>query len=146
MSQARIAAHNMISESTDRLPHLAVPAFWSSQFGVSIKSVGVPTLGTEIVVPQGSLDGGGFVGVYGYQGRVVGAVAFDHARWLPFYEELIEKAAPFPPPFPTLDRRPDGQRPRDADFPDPSVPTHGPTVTLSGYSPADRRMTFTPAH
>ncbi|MFD5520176.1 NAD(P)/FAD-dependent oxidoreductase [Streptomyces sp. NPDC127066] len=146
VSQARIAAHNMLSESTDRLPHMEVPAFWSSQFGVNIKSVGIPSMGTEILVSQGSLADHRFLGVYGYQGRVIGAVAFDHGRWLPFYQELIETTAPFPPPFATVDRRPEGQRPLDADFPDPSVPTHGPTVTLSGYSPADRRMTFTPAH
>ncbi|MGC4983522.1 NAD(P)/FAD-dependent oxidoreductase [Streptomyces sp. DT193] len=146
VSQARIAAHNMLSESTDRLPHMEVPAFWSSQFGVNIKSVGIPSMGTEILVSQGSLADHRFLGVYGYQGRVIGAVAFDHGRWLPFYQELIETTAPFPPPFATVDRRPEGQRPLDADFPDPSIPTHGPTVTLSGYSPADRRMTFTPAH
>ncbi|MFE2535713.1 NAD(P)/FAD-dependent oxidoreductase [Streptomyces sp. NPDC059371] len=146
VSQARIAAHNMLSESHDRLPHLEVPAFWSSQFGINIKSVGIPSMGTEILISQGSLADHRFLGVYGYQGRVIGAVAFDHGRWLPFYQELIETTAPFPPPFATVDRRPEGRRPLDADFPDPSVPTHGPTVTLSGYSPADRRMTFTPAH
>ncbi|MEU0673981.1 FAD-dependent oxidoreductase [Streptomyces sp. NPDC006172] len=146
VAQAETAAHNMLSASADRVPHLWMPAFWSSQFGVNIKSVGVPTLGTDIVVSQGSLADRRFVGVYGYQGRVIGAVSFDHARWLPFYEELIQTTAPFPPPFPTVDRRADGQRPVDADFPDPSVPTHGPTVTLSGYSPADRRLTFQPAH
>ncbi|MEV6397401.1 FAD-dependent oxidoreductase [Streptomyces sp. NPDC051907] len=146
VAQAETAAHNMLSESADRLPHLWMPAFWSSQFGVNIKSVGVPSLGTEILISQGSLKGRGFVGVYGYQGRVIGAVAFDHGRWLPFYQELIETTAPFPPPFATVDRRTDGEQPMDADFPDPSIPTHGPTVTLSGYSPADRRLTFTPAH
>ncbi|MFE3181580.1 NAD(P)/FAD-dependent oxidoreductase [Streptomyces violascens] len=146
VAQAEIAAHNMLSESTDRLPHMWMPAFWSSQFGVNIKSVGVPTLGTEILISQGSLDEHRFVGVYGYQGRVIGAVAFDHGRWMPFYQELIETTAPFPPAFPTVDRRSDGHQPMDADYPDPSVPTHGPTVTLSGYSPADRRITFIPAH
>ncbi|MFJ5772974.1 NAD(P)/FAD-dependent oxidoreductase [Streptomyces sp. NPDC093094] len=146
VAQAEIAAHNMLSESAGRIPHMEVPAFWSSQFGVNIKSVGVPSMGTEILIAQGSLASRRFVGVYGYQGRVIGAVGFDQARWLPFYQELIEATAPFPPSFPTVDRHPDGQRPVDADFPDPSVPTHGPTVTLSGYSPADRRMTFTPAH
>ncbi|MFH8389339.1 NAD(P)/FAD-dependent oxidoreductase [Streptomyces sp. NPDC018036] len=145
VSQGRIAAHNMLSESTDRLPHMEVPAFWSSQFGVNIKSVGIPSMGTEILIAQGSLADHRFLGVYGYQGRVIGAVAFDQGRWLPFYQELIETTAPFPPPFTTVDRRPEGRRPLDADFPDPSVPTHGPTVTLSGYAPADRRMTFTPA-
>ncbi|GAA4985316.1 FAD-dependent oxidoreductase [Yinghuangia aomiensis] len=146
VAQAEIAAHNMLSESVDRVPHMEVPAFWSSQFGINIKSVGVPSMGTEILISQGSLESRRFVGVYGYQGRVIGAVAFDQARWLPFYQELIEATAPFPPTFATVDRRPDGQRPMDADFPDPSVPSHGPTVTVSGYSPADRRMTFAPAH
>ncbi|MFD5009024.1 NAD(P)/FAD-dependent oxidoreductase [Streptomyces chartreusis] len=146
VAQARIAAHNMLSESAERVPHMEVPSFWSAQFGVNIKSVGVPSMGTEILITQGSLESRRFVGVYGYQGRVIGAVSFDHGRWLPFYQELIETTAPFPPPFATVDRRPGGQRPVDADFPDPSVPTHGPTVTLSGYSPADRRTTFTPAH
>ncbi|MFG1671443.1 NAD(P)/FAD-dependent oxidoreductase [Streptomyces sp. Y7] len=146
VAQARIAAHNMIAESTERVPHMEVPSFWSAQFGVNIKSVGVPSLGTEILISQGSLESRRFVGVYGYQGRVIGAVSFDHGRWLPFYQELIETTAPFPPPFATVDRRPGAQRPVDAEFPDPSVPTHGPTVTLSGYSPADRRPTFVPAH
>ncbi|WP_354644438.1 NAD(P)/FAD-dependent oxidoreductase [Kitasatospora camelliae] len=144
VAQAEIAAHNMISHATDRIPHLWVPAFWSSQFGVNIKSVGVPALGEEILVTQGSLADRRFTAVYGHQGRVIGAVTFDHGRWLPFYQELIERTAPFPPPFPTLDRRADGRGPVPAEFPDPSVPTHGPTVTVSGYSPADRRITFTP--
>ncbi|MEU6890940.1 FAD-dependent oxidoreductase [Streptomyces sp. NPDC046557] len=145
VSQAETAAHNMLSVSTDRRPHIWVPAFWSSQFGVNIKSVGVPPMGTEIMIPQGSLAERRFTGVYGYQGRVIGAVTFDNSRWLQFYQQQIETTAPFPVPFATVDRRPDGHRPVPADFPDPSVPTHGPTITLSGYSPADRRMTFTPA-
>ncbi|GHB82692.1 pyridine nucleotide-disulfide oxidoreductase [Streptomyces cirratus] len=145
VSQAETAAHNMLSVSTDRRPHIWVPAFWSSQFGVNIKSVGVPSMGTEIMITQGSRAERRFTGVYGYQGRVIGAVTFDNSRWLQFYQQQIETTAPFPVPFPTVDRRPDGHRPVPADFPDPSVPTHGPTITLSGYSPADRRMTFTPA-
>ena len=102
-------------------------------------------MGSEIMITQGSRAERRFTGVYGYQGRVIGAVTFDNCRWLPFYQHQIESTAPFPVPFPTVDRRSDGHRPVPADFPDPSVPTHGPTITLSGYSPADRRMTFTPA-
>ncbi|MGW3623361.1 NAD(P)/FAD-dependent oxidoreductase [Streptomyces sp. NPDC000880] len=145
VAQAAVAAHNMISASSDRRPHLWVPAFWSSQFGVSIKSVGVPSLGEELLIAQGSLAERRFTGVYGYQGRVIAAVTFDQTKWLEFYQRLIEAAAPFPPAFPTVDRRPEGLRPVPADFPDPSLPTHGPSVTLSGYSPTDRRVTFTPA-
>jgi len=145
VAQAETAAHNMVSDSADRRPHIWVPAFWSSQFGVNIKSVGVPSMGTEILVAQGSRRERRFTGVYGYQGRVIGAVTFDQSKWLQFYEQLIETTAPFPPSFPTVDRRPEERQPMPADFPDPSVPTHGPTVTVSGYSPADRRLTFTPA-
>jgi NADPH-dependent 2,4-dienoyl-CoA reductase/sulfur reductase-like enzyme len=146
VTQAEVAAHNMISASTDRRPHMWVPAFWSSQFGVNIKSVGVPSMGEEILITQGALAERRFTGAYGYQGRVIGAVTFDNARWLQFYQGLIETAAPFPPTFRTVDRRPEGTQPVPADFPDPSLPTHGPTVTLSGYSPADRRLVFKPAH
>ncbi|GAA2872735.1 FAD-dependent oxidoreductase [Streptosporangium fragile] len=145
VAQAEIAAHNMTSAGPDRRPHLWVPAFWSAQFGVNIKSVGVPTMGGELVVTQGSLGEHRFVAAYGHQGRVIAAVAFDQARWLDFYCRLIESAAPFPPDFATVDRRPEGMRPVAADFPDPALPSHGPTVTLSGYSPSERRVTFTPA-
>ncbi|MFE9258137.1 NAD(P)/FAD-dependent oxidoreductase [Streptomyces sp. NPDC006879] len=145
VSQAETAAHNILSESADRRPHLWVPAFWSSQFGVNIKSVGVPSMGTEIMITQGSRAERSFTAVYGHRGRIIAAVTLDQSRWLQFYQQLIESAAPFPPKFPTVDRRSEESHPMPADFPDPSVPTHGPTVTLSGYSPADRRITFTPA-
>ncbi|MEU5595068.1 FAD/NAD(P)-binding oxidoreductase [Streptomyces sp. NPDC020298] len=146
VAQAEIAAHNMISPGAERRPHLWVPAFWSSQFGVNIKSVGVPPMGEEIMITQGSLAERRFVGVYGCQGRVIAAVSFDNTRWLEFYQRQIETGAPFPVEFPTVDRRPEGRQPVPAGFPDPSLPTHGPTVTLSGYSPADRQLVFTPAH
>ncbi|GAA4225608.1 NADPH-dependent 2,4-dienoyl-CoA reductase/sulfur reductase-like enzyme [Streptosporangium album] len=145
VAQAETAAHNMISAGPDRRPHLWVPAFWSAQFGVNIKSVGVPPMGEEIAVTQGSLAEHRFAAAYGFQGRVIAAVSFDHARWIDFYRERIESAAPFPPDFTGVDRPPGGVRPVPADFPDPALPTHGPTVTLSGYSPSDRRVTFTPA-
>jgi NADPH-dependent 2,4-dienoyl-CoA reductase/sulfur reductase-like enzyme/ferredoxin len=41
VTQAQIAAHNMISTPAGRWPHLASPVFWSTQFGTNIKSVGV---------------------------------------------------------------------------------------------------------
>ncbi|MET8583838.1 FAD-dependent oxidoreductase [Streptomyces collinus] len=145
VAQAETAAHNMICRGADRRPHLWTPAFWSSQFRVNIKSVGVPPMADQIMITQGSLAERRFVGVYGYQGRMIAAVSFDNNRWLEFYRRQIERGAPFPVEFPTMDRRPEGRQPVPADFPDPSLPTHGPTVTLSGYSPADQQLVFTPA-
>jgi hypothetical protein len=135
----------MISIGPDRRAHLWVPTFWSSQFGVNIKSVGVPNMGDEIVITQGSLAERRFVAVYGYRGRIIAAVAFDQAKWMEFYREQIEVRAPFPPDYATVDRRPGGMRPVPAEFPDPSLPSHGATVTLTGHDPSERRVQFTPA-
>ncbi|KJK59188.1 NAD(P)/FAD-dependent oxidoreductase [Saccharothrix sp. ST-888] len=146
IAQAETAAHNMISASSDRRPHIWTPSFWSAQFGVNIKSVGVPPMADEIMVVQGSLAERRFTAVYGHQGRVIAAVTFDQAKWLEFYQQQIERAAPFPPEFGTVDRRPEEAHPVPAEFPDPSLPSHGPTVTLSGHSPIDRRISFTPLH
>lgn len=145
VAQAEVAAHNMISPGERRRPHLWTPYFWSAQFGVNIKSVGVPNMADQVIVSQGSLSEHRFTAAYGYQGRVIAAVTFDQAKWLEFYQRQIEQAAPFLPPFTTVDRRPEGMRPVPAGFPDPSVPTHGPEVTVSGHSPTDQRVTFTPA-
>lgn len=94
VEQAEIAAHNMICAGPDRRPHLWLPMFWSTQFGVNIKSVGVPTLGDQLVVAQGALAEERFVAVYGYRGRVIAAAAFDGAKWLGFYEQQIASGAP----------------------------------------------------
>ncbi|MBL1113656.1 FAD-dependent oxidoreductase [Streptomyces sp. 110] len=145
VAQAEVAAHNMISPGERRRPHLWTPYFWSAQFGRNIKSVGVPNMADQILVSQGSLSEHRFTAVYGYQGRVIAAVTFDQAKWLEFYQRQIERAAPFPLPFTTVDRRTEGMRPVPAGFPDPSVPSHGPEVTVSGHSPTDQRVTFTPA-
>ncbi len=45
----------MVSFEPDYRPHLLLPGFWSGQFGVNIKSVGVPPFADEIVVTQGSV-------------------------------------------------------------------------------------------
>ncbi|MFB6605236.1 NAD(P)/FAD-dependent oxidoreductase [Streptomyces noursei] len=145
VEQAEIAAHNMICAGTKRIPHLWVPMFWSSQFGINIKSVGVPPLGDQLVVTQGSLTEERFVAVYGYRGRVIAAATFDGAKWLGFYQEQIAAGAPFPPEYRTVDRRTETLQPVDPDFPDPHLPTHGPTVTLSGHSPSERRVRFVPS-
>ncbi|MFK4267625.1 NAD(P)/FAD-dependent oxidoreductase [Streptomyces milbemycinicus] len=145
VEQAEIAAHNMICAAPDRSPHLWLPTFWSVQFGVNIKSVGVPTMGDQLVISQGTLAEKGFVAVYGYRGRVIAAAFFDRAMWLGFYRERIERGAPFPPDYPLVDRRTEALQPIDPALPDPHLPTHQPTVTLTGHSPSERRVEFVPS-
>ncbi|WP_250907737.1 NAD(P)/FAD-dependent oxidoreductase [Nonomuraea sp. NEAU-A123] len=140
---AEIAAHNMVNLEPDYYPHLLLPGFWSGQFGVNIKSVGVPPFGDEIVFTQGSVKERRFAAAYGRRGRIVAAVTFDHGRWLEYYARLIEQSAPFPPPPPGWDR-PDDMNPIPADFPEPGVPTAIPDVVLTGHDPNERRAEFRP--
>ena len=141
VAQAEIAAHNMVCAATDRWPHLAVPAFWSAQFGTSIKSVGVPAFADEVVIAQGSVTKRRFVAVYGHQGRIVAAVGFDHAKWMEFYRRMIDAAAPFPPRFRTVDQ-PAGMSPVAAAIPDRGVRTPEARVVVTGRQPCERRAKF----
>ena len=145
VAQAGIAAHNMLSESTDRCPHVDAGLLVLAVRSEHQVGRGAVHWETEILISQGSLEERRFVGVYGYQGRVIGAVDL---RPVPVDAVLPgadrdHRAVPAAVPHggPALGA---GGSPMAADFPDPSVPTHGPTMTLSGYSPADRRMTLHP--
>ncbi|GAA4254809.1 hypothetical protein GCM10022255_061000 [Dactylosporangium darangshiense] len=134
VAQAEVAAHNMVSDESNRWPHVHMPKFWSLQFGNNIKSVGVPTFADEVVITQGSVEERRFTAAYGYKGRITGAVAFNHAKWLPFYQRLIEQAAPFPPEFPTVDR-PDDVLPVPAEVPDQQLMARDATVVVTGHRP-----------
>ncbi|GAA2607942.1 hypothetical protein GCM10010399_43490 [Dactylosporangium fulvum] len=138
VAQGEIAAHNMVSAQTDRWPHLAVPVFWSTQFGIEIKSVGVPTFADEVVIAQGSVAERRFVAAYGHRGRIVAAVAFDQGKWLQFYEELIVRSAPFPPDVRTVDLS-DERRPVPARIPDHPIRNREATVVVTGHDPSERR-------
>ncbi|MEU7904606.1 FAD/NAD(P)-binding oxidoreductase [Actinoplanes sp. NPDC049118] len=140
VEQARIAAHNMVSLQADRWPHLTLPTFWSTQFGVNIKSVGVPTFADEVVVAQGSVSEHRFVAAYGYNGRVTAAVSFNNAKWLDHYYNLIDAAAPFPPSCPTPDQPVDA-KPVPVDFPGPLLLAQGATVVVTNHDPSERRVT-----
>jgi len=133
VTQARVAAHNMVSPTLARVPHIAVPVFWSMQFGLNIKSVGVPNYGEEIQFTQGSVTDRTFVAAYGHQGRLVAAVTFDNAKWIDFYRREIETAAPFPPDLHALDG-PATSAPISADFPHPWLPYDPPPVVLTGHA------------
>ena len=140
---AEVAANNMINLEVGRRPHLPLPSFWSGQFGVNIKSVGVCSYGDEIVFTQGSPADRRFAAAYGRKGRIVGAVTFNHGKWLPYYAEMIERSAPFPPPPPGCDQPADSDV-MPARFPDPREPAGLPDVVLTGHDPTSRGAEFRP--
>ena len=140
---AQVAAHNMVCDEVDRRPHLLIPQFWSGQFGVNIKSVGVPSFGDEIVFTQGSVTQRRFAAAYGRRGRIVGAVTFNHGKWIDYYRELIARSAPFPP-HPAGADLPADMRVVPAEFPARGVPTEAPDVVLTGHDPTERQAEYRP--
>jgi 3-phenylpropionate/trans-cinnamate dioxygenase ferredoxin reductase subunit len=140
---AQTAAHNMVNLETGRRPHLPLPQFWSGQFGVNIKGVGVCSFGDEIVFTQGSVEDLRFAAAFGKNGRIVGAITFNHGKWLEYYAAMIERSAPFPPPPPGYDVPADAE-PMSARFPDPREPTGIPDVVLTGHDPTSRGAEFRP--
>ncbi len=62
--------------------HVAVPAFSFNQFGINIKSVGVPTGADEVMIAQGSLEEACCVAVYGKNARLVAAVNQKEVEWI----------------------------------------------------------------
>jgi len=142
VEQAAVAAHNMVCAAVDRRPHLVVPEFWSSQFGVNVKSVGVPSAADEVMIAQGSLEEGRFVAAYGKEGRIVAAVSFNQGRWMEFYEHLIAQAAAFPLEMAIGERAPGPVVP--AGFPEAAVVSRQATAILTGHDPSTRRVKWIP--
>jgi 3-phenylpropionate/trans-cinnamate dioxygenase ferredoxin reductase component len=134
VEQAATAAHNMVCAPPERRAHKPLPAFWSNQFGVNIKSVGLPTVAEEVVVTQGSVEERRFVAVYGRAGRTVAAVAVNSPRWLESYAALIEAGAAFPPILNAAEG-PAEPRPVPAGFPPHGHATHSPSATATGPGP-----------
>jgi NADPH-dependent 2,4-dienoyl-CoA reductase/sulfur reductase-like enzyme len=98
VEQARTAAHNMLAgDITGMRIHQHLPDFWSSQFGLNIKCVGLADHADEMAIAQGSVEERRFLAVFGRKGRTTAALSINSARWLPAYRALIEEGAPFLP-------------------------------------------------
>lgn len=103
VEQARAAAHNMAMPESEAQHYDYLPTFWSNQAGRTIKSVGLPSVGEQVVIAQGSLDSGRFVAVYGSNGKIVAAVSVDHGRFLDHYAQLVKEKQSFPPEMRTVE-------------------------------------------
>lgn len=97
VAQGGHAARNMLAPVDDQRPYDHLPAFWSSQFGINIKAVGLGEGADTVAIVQGSRASRRFLAVYGRAGRSISAVSFDQARWLPAYAEAIQAGSAFPP-------------------------------------------------
>jgi 3-phenylpropionate/trans-cinnamate dioxygenase ferredoxin reductase component len=135
VEQARTAAHNMVCPPADRRAHRPLPAFWSHQFGLNIKSVGVPAYAEQVAVTEGSVATRRFAAAYGRAGRTVAAVTVDMPRALEAYTALIEDRALFPPVAHATDGL-DQPTPACAGSPGPGQSTHSANATTTGPGPS----------
>ena len=103
VEQAAHAAGNMLRPEDPQI-YTHLPAFWSSQFGINIKAVGLTDGADSVAIVQGSRAGLRFLAVYGRAGRSIAAVSFDQARWLPAYADRILAGAAFPPILDAIDQ------------------------------------------
>jgi NADPH-dependent 2,4-dienoyl-CoA reductase/sulfur reductase-like enzyme len=108
--QAKVVAANLLSAGS-ATNDTNLPRFWSAQFGVGLKASGLPACADEVMIVQGSVENGRFVVAYGREGRIVGVVALNQARWLPFYERQIIAGGAFPPDYRVVDQPTDTARP-----------------------------------
>lgn len=136
VDQARHAARGMVAAAAPRgrqEPFTAIPRFWSNQFGMNLKSIGIPRSADTVQLVQGSVETGRVVFAYGRQGRLCAVVGINSPRELEGWEPLLRARAPFPPPVVTLDfagqPRPEPV-PVDFSGPDDEAPAHvvGPAV------------------
>ncbi|MCJ2036432.1 NAD(P)/FAD-dependent oxidoreductase [Methylobacterium sp. J-068] len=97
VAQAAHAACNMLAPAGAQQVYRHLPAFWSSQFGINIKAVGLTEGADAVAIVQGSRASRRFLAVYGRAGRSIAAVSFDQARWLPAYADAIAAGQAFPP-------------------------------------------------
>ena len=98
VEQARMAAHNMLVGDITAMRILQhLPDFWSSQFGLNIKCVGLADRAEEMAIVQGSVEDRRFLAVFGRNGRTIAALSVNSARWLPANRASIEEGAPFLP-------------------------------------------------
>jgi 3-phenylpropionate/trans-cinnamate dioxygenase ferredoxin reductase component len=144
VEQAKTAAHNMVCAPAARLAYKTLPAFWSRQFGINLKTVGLPSFADEVALTQGSIAERRLVAAYGYKGRIVAALSVNMARWLPAYRAMIEARASFPPVL----HAPDGPvelRPVPAGFPPRGQPTHSPNAAPTGPGPSTPQPEESPA-
>ena len=94
------AADSLLRGSARADRFTPVPRFWSEQHGHRIQAAGMPALGKEVEIVEGSLRSERFIARYtrptAYGSQVVGAVAFDMPLQLLEYRDQIGQALQHP--------------------------------------------------
>lgn len=93
--QGVAAAARLLVADDDAEPFASVPFVWSDQYDVKIQVVGHVRGDDTFEVVDGSLAERRFVAIFGREGRLTGAVAFNRPRLLMQYRRLVAEGASF---------------------------------------------------
>jgi len=88
-----VHAAKRLLEGDPGTPFAPVPFVWSDQYDVKIQTVGRIGADLDLHIAHGSIDELQFVGLFGRDGRIVGALGFNRARVIMQYRRMIAERA-----------------------------------------------------
>ena len=77
--------------SGERSTAVTIPYFWSDQYGKKIQMLGHPHPSDDVVMVEGSREGGKWLALYAREGYVTGAVSLSQPRGLALSKKLLEE-------------------------------------------------------
>ena len=90
VDQGVAAAENLLA-GEGRKPFAPAPFFWSDQYDRKIQLAGEASADDDVRVVHGTLEERRFVALYGRDGRLTGALAFNRVRQLMGYRRMIHR-------------------------------------------------------
>ncbi len=95
VEQGEAAAKRLLADPVEAVDFAPVPYFWSDQYDTKIQFLGRCCPTDEVRVVDGSLEERRFVAVFGRDGRLFGALAFNRPRQLMAYRKLLAAKTSF---------------------------------------------------
>ena len=95
VEQGAAAAKRLLAGPGEAVDFTPVPYFWSDQYDTKIQFLGRCCPTDEVRVVDGSIEERRFVALFGRDGRLVGALAFNRPRLLMGYRKLLAAKTSF---------------------------------------------------
>jgi NADPH-dependent 2,4-dienoyl-CoA reductase/sulfur reductase-like enzyme len=90
-AQGELAGRNLLAGPRTAQSYAHVPSFWTSAFGLRIRSVGLPGTGDRVAVEAGDPATDAVLEAHYREGRLVGAVSVNQGRLLAVYARTLQE-------------------------------------------------------
>jgi len=92
VEQAMTVAANIVGKDK---PYVPVPFFWTDQADTKIQTFGVLRADAEVRVVEGDPEKNQFVALYGYEGKVIGALGWNSIKTIRTYRQFVVDEKPW---------------------------------------------------